>query len=127
MSKQAMVHSGGTVAPMEASYIRILAALVTIWVISAFRGQLPATIGSMKNSRAMALTFGGAFSGPFLGVWMSLVAVQLIATGIAATLNGMTPVMIIPLVIIIYKEKVSLRAVLGAVIAVVGVALLFIS
>ncbi|MDH4158505.1 MAG: DMT family transporter, partial [candidate division Zixibacteria bacterium] len=116
MSKQAMVHSGGSVPPMEASYIRILAALVTIWVISAFRGQLPATIGSMKNGQAMAFALGGAFTGPFLGVWMSLVAVKLIATGIAATLNAMTPVMIIPLLIIIYKEKISLRAVLGAVI-----------
>ena len=127
MSKQAMVHSGGSVAPMEASYIRILAALVTIWVISAFRGQLPSTVASMRNGRAMAFAFGGAFTGPFLGVWMSLVAVKLIATGIAATLNAMTPVMIIPLIVIIYKEKVSLRAILGAIIAVVGVALLFIS
>jgi drug/metabolite transporter (DMT)-like permease len=56
---------------------------------------------------------------------MSLVAVSLIAAGIAATLNAMVPVLVIPLVILFYKEKVSPRAVIGAFVAVAGVALIF--
>jgi drug/metabolite transporter (DMT)-like permease len=79
----------------------------------------------MKNGRAMAFAFAGATAGPFLGVWMSLVAVSKIEAGIAATLNATTPVMIIPIVLWYYKEKVSTRAILGAVVAVIGVAMLF--
>jgi drug/metabolite transporter (DMT)-like permease len=126
LSKQGMLHAGGSVPAMEASYIRMLAALPVIWLLSAFRGQFSDTLAAMKNGRAVGLSLGGAFFGPFLGVWMSLVAVRLIPTGVAATLNSMTPVMIIPLVILYSKEKVSVRAVFGAIAAVFGVALLFI-
>ncbi|PWB71119.1 EamA family transporter, partial [candidate division GN15 bacterium] len=80
---------------------------------------------SARDGRAVFFSGCGAVFGPFLGVWSSLVAVSLIETGIAATLNATTPVLIIPTVILVFKEKVTLRAMLGAVVAVIGVALLF--
>ena len=58
---------------------------------------------------------------------MSLVAVTYIEAGIAATLNATTPIWIIPFVIIFYKEKVSLRAWLGAIVTVGGITLLMLS
>jgi drug/metabolite transporter (DMT)-like permease len=58
---------------------------------------------------------------------MSLVALAYIATGIAATLNSLTPVLVIPIVVLYYKEKVSVRAMLGAIVAVAGVAVLFLT
>jgi len=67
----------------------------------------------------------GAFFGPFLGVSLSLLSVQYIHVGVAQTFMSVIPVLIIPFVIIIHKEKVSLRAVAGAILAVVGVAILF--
>lgn len=125
LAKQGMLHAGGNVPPMEASLIRMLVALVSIWLIAMLKGRLP--LADMRNLRAMSFTFGGAFCGPFLGVWMSLVAVGLIETGIASTLNSTVPVMILPLLILYYREKISLRAWLGAIVAVAGVALLFVS
>lgn len=125
LSKHAMLDLGPKVAPLEASAVRILTSLVIIWSYSALSGKLPQTIKSLKDGKAVMFSAGGAFVGPFLGVWMSLVAVSLIETGIAATLNATTPVLIIPAVILVYREKVSFRAVLGAVVAVIGVALLF--
>jgi drug/metabolite transporter (DMT)-like permease len=77
--------------------------------------------------RGMTYCGVGAVVGPFLGVWMSLVAIKYIATGVASTLNSMTPVMILPLVILFYREKVTWRALGGAVVAVIGVAILFLS
>lgn len=127
LAKQGMFHAGGTVEPLEASYVRMTVSLFIILIITAVRGQLLHTIGAMKNSRALSFCAAGAVVGPFLGVWMSLVAVKHIATGLAATLNSTTPVMILPLVVLWYKERVTLRAIFGAVIAVCGVALIFLS
>jgi len=127
MAKQAMAYSGGTVEPLEASFVRMSCALVLIWLIAAGRRQLPSTLAAMKNLKGLGFTSAGAVVGPFLGVWMSLVAITYIATGIAATLNAMTPVLIIPLVILYYKEKVSARALIGAVVAVGGVAIIYLS
>ena len=124
ISKQAMLHAGQIVPPMEASFVRIFIAVVAMGLIGAMRGQLPQTWSAMKQGKAMLFTLGGTIVGPFLGIWMSLVAVSLIETGIAATLNAMVPVLVIPLVVFYYKEKVSRRAILGALVAVGGVALL---
>ena len=125
-SKKGMLAAGGTVSPLEASYVRITSAMIVIWLFSILaRGKLQETLATTRNRKAMLFTFGGAFFGPFLGVWMSLVAVAHIEAGIAATLNSTTPVLIIPAIILVYRERVTGRAVAGAVVAVIGVALLF--
>ncbi|MEW6411478.1 MAG: DMT family transporter [Candidatus Zixiibacteriota bacterium] len=127
IAKYGMLSAGESVPAMPAAFIRMLAAMAVIWLISGLRGRIPDTIKAVKNAKAMAFSFGGAMFGPFMGVWMSLVAVQYIEAGIAATLNSTTPIWIIPFVIFFYKEKVSLRAWLGAVITVGGITLLMLN
>ena len=68
----------------------------------------------------------GSFFGPFLGVSFSLIAIQHTSTGIAATLMSVVPVLIILPAIFIYKQKVSIKEIIGAVLSVCGVALFFI-
>jgi drug/metabolite transporter (DMT)-like permease len=58
-------------------------------------------------------------------VGLSLLAVQYTETGVAATIMSVVPVLIIPPAVLVFKEKVSLRAISGSVLAVVGVAMLF--
>jgi len=125
LAKEGMFNAGGVVEPIDAASVRMLAAAVIIWLFAGVRGEIPGTIRSLRVPKAFLFCLAGALVGPFLGVWMSLVAVSYIATGIAATLNAMVPVLVIPLVIVIYKEKVSPRAFLGALLAVGGVALIF--
>lgn len=125
LAKQGMFFAGGTVQPMSASYIRMLVALVVIGGLALARGNPARLVPTWRDRKVMGLCGGGAIVGPFLGVWLSLVAVKYISTGVAATLNSMTPVMILPLVILFYKEKVTLRAALGALIAVAGITILF--
>lgn len=127
LSKQAMLFSGEKLPAMPASFVRMLTAMVMSWVITGFRGKLRHTVSAFGHKRAIGFASGGAFFGPFLGVWMSMVAVIHIEAGIAATLNAMTPIMILPLVTLVYKEKVSFRAYLGAVVSVAGVAVLILS
>jgi drug/metabolite transporter (DMT)-like permease len=56
---------------------------------------------------------------------LSMVAVAYTETGIAQTLMSLMPVIIIPLVWIFYREKTSIRGLIGAAMAVIGVAILF--
>jgi len=46
-------------------------------------------------------------------------------TGVAATLMALMPVFVIPFVWLLYREKTNRRGLIGAVIAVIGVAILF--
>ena len=68
----------------------------------------------------------GSVFGPFLGVSFSLYAVQHTHAGIASTIMSIVPILIIPPAIMIMKQKVSTREIIGAIISVIGVALFFI-
>ena len=78
-----------------------------------------------KNKKGMLYTTNGAFWGPFLGVSFSLLAVQHALAGVASTIMSIVPVLIIPPAIIFFKEKVTVKEMTGAMIAVIGVGLLF--
>jgi drug/metabolite transporter (DMT)-like permease len=82
---------------------------------------------SSKDKKGIIGTFGGAVTGPFLGVWLSMVAVTYTKAGVAATLMSLMPVLIIPVVWILFRQKTSGRGILGAGIAFIGVAILFLT
>lgn len=123
MAKYAM---GDSMQPLDASYIRMIAACISIWIYGVASGQLPAILTALKNRRAMIFSLCGAVSGPFLGIWMSLVAVKHAETGVAAAIMATVPVVIIPVTIIVYRQRPSPRAILGAVVTAIGIAILFI-
>jgi drug/metabolite transporter (DMT)-like permease len=51
--------------------------------------------------------------------------VQHTATGVAASLMATTPILIIPVVVLIRRERVGFGGIAGALLAVSGVVLLF--
>ncbi len=112
--------------PLSATLIRLLAATIFVWVFIVIIGKLPEVLKSIKDKLGMKATFGGAIFGPFLGVWLSMVAVTYAVAGVAQTLMSLMPVMVIPFVWVLYKQKTSLRGIFGALIALIGVAILFI-
>lgn len=117
---------GETFNPMSATLVRMLTAAAAIWMVAACRGEIVRTLKALADRRSLAALSGAAFLGPTIGVWLSLVAVKHTQAGIAATLMSTFPVMVIPLTMIVHKQRPSYRSVLGAVVAVAGVAMLFI-
>jgi drug/metabolite transporter (DMT)-like permease len=111
--------------PFAANQIRILAGMVGFAVLFTMGRVWPRVVRAMSDRAAMRRTALGAFFGPFLGVSLSLVAVQHIETGVAATIMALTPILILPVARWVRKEHVSGRATLGAMIAVAGTAVLF--
>ncbi len=114
-------------APLPATLIRMVVAALFIWVCIIVAGKLPKILKRLRNKRALQLSSAGAFIGSFLGVWMSMVAVIYIYVGIAQTLMSLMPIMIIPMVWFVYGEKTSWRGMLGSILAVLGVAILFLA
>ncbi len=75
-------------------------------------------------SSGLMFTFAGSIAGPYLGVWMSLVAADHLPVGVAQTLCSLSPVIILPITALVFREHISARAITGAIIAVVGVGVL---
>ena len=129
-AKLGMDHMGaGSVDPWSATLVRMVfgmaMAFLLLLVIRIQRstqvdqGKVPGT-----RSTAMGFIFIGAIFGPVLGVWLSLVGIEKVETGIAATLMSLSPVFIIPFAAWVERERVTRRAVVGTIISIVGVAIL---
>jgi drug/metabolite transporter (DMT)-like permease len=65
--------------------------------------------------------------GPFVGVGFSLMAVQYTSAGIASTLMALTPIIIILPSYLLFREPITWKSILGALISVFGVSLFFLA
>ena len=93
---------------LSATMIRMTTGMIAMWLLAAVTGQAGRTIRKVRADRRAALAIlAGAFVGPFVGVWLSLIAVQSARVGIASTLMAMTPVLSLPLVPLVFRERVS--------------------
>jgi drug/metabolite transporter (DMT)-like permease len=110
----------------SATLIRMIVATVVLWSYTLLRGQAGETVHKVTAQPAvLRLALAGSFIGPFLGVTFSLYAIQHTAVGIASTLSSLTPIFLLPMGYFFFKEKFGWQAVAGTLLAMVGVALLF--
>lgn len=122
LSKQGMV---GLEDPFAATQIRVLAGIAGFSVLFFAARWWPRVVAARRDGRALAATTAGSFFGPFLGVSLSLLAVHRTQAGVAAALMSIVPVLMIPVAAVLFRERVTPRAILGTILAVAGVMVLF--
>ncbi len=116
----------GSINGFVATTVRIAAALVVLLPVVILLGRITHPVRTFLNDRkALGLTALGSVLGPFLGISTSLMAVAYTKVGVAATLMATVPIIMLPLVRILFKERLTWGAVGGAFIAVAGVVMLF--
>ncbi|MEI6047877.1 MAG: DMT family transporter [Bacteroidota bacterium] len=111
--------------PFAATQIRIIAGIIGYTMLVTILVRWGNVFNATRDKEGMLLTSLGAFFGPFLGVSFSLIAVKYTEAGIASTIMALVPVFIILPAVIMFKQKVTLPEILGAVVSVAGVALFF--
>ena len=124
LSKQGMF---GEFSPFQANVIRMLAAVLFTWLWTSYSREAGVTITLLREKpRVIRLIALGALVGPVLGVSSSLLAVQNAEIGIASTLMALPPVIILPISYFVFKENIGWQAIAGTILAIAGVAILFI-
>ena len=111
--------------PLSATIVRIAAAVLCVWAMAALGGGIGRSITALKDRKVAAFMVGGAFAGPFLGVTLSLTALKHTEAGIAASLTAIYPILTLFLSSRFHGERVTPRILIGAMVAVAGVAVLF--
>ncbi|MGE0087866.1 MAG: DMT family transporter [Bacteroidales bacterium] len=111
--------------PFAATQIRVITGVIGFAFIFLVTRSWPKLLSAVKNKKAMTRLSIGAFFGPFLGVSFSLLSVKYTTTGVASTIMSIVPILIIPPAVLFLKDKLTIREVIGAVIAVGGVILFF--
>lgn len=123
LSRSAM--SEGVITPLQSAAVRLSAGVLftLIWVGASRQG-----LGRWQNStdrkniwKLLGLT---AFIGTYICLWLQQLAVKSAPAGITQTLLSTSPIFILPMAAM-RGEKLSWRAVLGAVISIFGIMLVF--
>ncbi len=118
----------GDFSALSGNWIRMLSAVIALWGVTLVSGRAAPTVRKLAaDTQALLPILAGAVTGPFIGVWLSLIAVQLTQVGVASTLIALPPVFLLPIGAVVFKEKVGVGAIAGTVVAMVGVGLLFLA
>ena len=117
---------GGDFSPISANLIRMLAAIVLLWGMTFFQRQVKSTFQALRSDpKGVYIIIAAAFLGPFVGVSLSLFALQRVEVGVASTLTALPPVFLLPISYFFFKERFGWGAVAGTLVAMAGVAALF--
>ncbi|MBN1178831.1 MAG: DMT family transporter [Anaerolineae bacterium] len=117
----------GDFSALSAALMRMLVAALVLWPLALVRRQVGPLDRVLKDRTAMTLLLGATLMGPVVGMSLSMLAVQRAQVGIASTLMALSPIILIPLEWWLFKERVSARAVVGTVVALIGAMAIFLA
>ena len=122
LSKKGM----GDYDPLAATQIRAIFGFISFFILILYLKRFNRVILAIKDISSMkAITIGTVF-GPFIGVALSLFAIQRTHTGVASALMALAPIIIIIPSAIMFKERITPQQVVGAFISMTGAAVFFI-
>ena len=81
----------GSYDPFAATQIRIIAAIIGFSIVISVLKKWGELVVAVKDRRAMKYISIGSLFGPFVGVSLSLLAVQHASTGVVSTITSITP------------------------------------
>jgi len=113
------------IGALAATLLRMVPAALVMWGAAVVLKRLAPMKIFVTDKKASRFILIASLIGPYLGVWLANVAVKYAEAGVASTLLATVPVLLIPLVWIIYGHRPTLRAVIGTLISMAGVALIF--
>lgn len=123
MSKKGLENNFSTVSGVV---MRMIFANLVSWLPLLISKNNTITVQrAFKNKLAMRFLLVGSLIGPFGGIWLSFVALQKTQVGVATTLIATAPIFLLPIARWVYKEKLSWRAIAGTLLALMGVAVIF--
>lgn len=116
---------GGGLDPLGATLVRICWATIAYWLVVLPRQDFNALRRRLRDRRGVGALGIAILLGPYLSVWISLVAIRHTDAGIAQVLLGMVPIFVVVPAWIVYRDRPTVLSLAGIVAAVAGGALLF--
>jgi drug/metabolite transporter (DMT)-like permease len=120
IAKEALDESGS----LQATFIRMLAGTVGIFLVGGAMGQLRGTLTPLRQPGFAALFLASVVTVTFGGFWLSLLAIQKIDVAVANTLSSTEPLLVLPIAAFVLKESLTVPVLLGSALAVLGIACL---
>ncbi len=110
---------------VSATLLRTAIAFALMWGLELLRGRAAGIVGRLRSEGVLPVMLLGSLVGPCIGIWLSILSVQLTTFGVAATLMALPPILLIPYERVAMGRPVGWVSVLGTLVAFGGVALIF--
>lgn len=122
LSRSALAES--SISPLWSSFVRLAAGVLVLLIWLIVQRRSPQELKPLRSRRLLLALIGTAFASTFLAIWLQQTSLKYAPAGVAQALSATSPLFVIPIAIGL-GEKVSLRAILGVLIALAGIWLLF--
>ncbi len=110
---------------LEITHLRIFVGLVGFTLLLMFQKKLKDIPKTFQYKKESIILFIGSITGPVLGIWTTILAMQYAPIGVTTTIAQLNTILIIPLSVMFFKERISMKEIFAALLAFSGVALLF--
>jgi drug/metabolite transporter (DMT)-like permease len=113
------------ISPLWSTLIRLIGGTVVLLLYFMTRPQsFKILLKPLQSKKVIGIIFIATFLGTYLGIWLQQTSLKFTAAGIAQALLATSPLFVLPISAAM-GERVSLQAIFGALIAILGVILLF--
>jgi len=109
------------ISSLQATFIRLIWASAALYSYGFLTKNIKKWITPFKEKELLKISLLALLIGIFGGFWMFTLSLKYIDASAAIILSSTTPIFILPIVAVLSKEKVSFRAILGAVITFTGI------
>ena len=113
------------ITALESTLIRLVGGTVIVFGLLFLPTQKQSTTKWQLSGRSLGIIAIAAMGSTYLGIWLQQISLKFAPTGIAQTFLATSPLFILPIVAL-QGEKISLRAILGVMVSLGGIALMFI-
>lgn len=113
------------VPSLQATFIRMGAGSVLVLGMGMMSGKVGTWMEPLRDGKFFAHFLLAVGVVTFGGFWLSMYAIKHLDVALANTLNSTEPIFVIPLAFFLLKEKIAIASVIGAVLVIIGVALVF--
>lgn len=111
------------IAPMWSSLLRLGGGFIIIVGILRWQGPVAGQLRPLRSPKLLAGVALAAGLGTYLAIYLQQMALKHAATGVAQALTSTSPLFVLPLAAAL-GDRVSLRAVVGAMVALAGIGIL---
>ncbi|MFE4105245.1 DMT family transporter [Almyronema epifaneia] len=123
LSRAALTGTG--IDPLWSTLLRLVGGVITLLVLLLAQRRLGRDAQPLRSPRLVGVVVVAAVLGTYLALWLQQTALKFAPTGIAQSLMATSPLFILPIALWL-GDRVSLRALGGASVALVGIWLLFV-
>jgi drug/metabolite transporter (DMT)-like permease len=122
ISRFALIESN--LSPLWSTLLRLIGGSAIVLLLLLFPRARLGVEGVQWTGRLIGIIILTAFGSTYLGIWLQQTSLKFAPAGIAQTLTATSPLFVLPIAFWL-GEKISFRAVLGVLVAIVGIGILF--